>query len=153
MRLILTNPATSPNNRLILAYADYMLHACRVGCLTIFKYEIQTSSSRHQSNEKISAERRLSRYLQTFVHCAALGTSGLDAVIHRNLVTVCSASQSSPSWLQIRILALNDRFHQQRAFAGLLQSQHSIESNWTSKVGADHIHLRYLAEISTRPLG
>jgi hypothetical protein len=34
-------------------------------------------------------------------------------------VTVCFAAQSSTSWLQIRILALNDRFHQQRAFAAV----------------------------------
>ena len=93
MRLILTNPATSPNNRLILAYADYMLHACCVGCLSTFKYEIQTSSSRHQSNEKISAERRLSRYLQTFVHCAALGTSGSDLPFSARCTNDRSAGQ------------------------------------------------------------
>jgi hypothetical protein len=40
----------------------------------------------------------------------------IEAVIHRNLVTVCCVAQSSPSWLKIRALAVNVRFHQHWTF-------------------------------------
>ncbi|MEP5090728.1 MAG: hypothetical protein ABJR23_14985, partial [Paracoccaceae bacterium] len=42
---------------------------------------------------------------------------GLGVIIRRILLNVCSVAQSGPSWLEIRTLALNDRFHQQRTFS------------------------------------
>ena len=57
---------------------------------------------------------------------------GLGAVIHQILATVCYVALSSRSLLEIRTLALIDRFHQHQTFAAV-----------TTKVGsADNLAVR-----------
>ena len=68
----------------------------------------------------------------------SIGQFGLRAVIHRNLVTVCCVAQSSPSWLEIRALTVNVRFHQQRTLAA-----HWTNGRSADKTDLDRTHLNW----------